>query len=361
MNEPIARKTRLSLSENTASWLTIAGLSAAALYGVAKVAGLARRRPVSLRGKVALVTGGSRGLGLALARELAEYGCEIALCARDEEELGQAAEQIRELRAEVDVFACDLSQADQIEPLVQRVLARFGHIDILVNNAGLIQVAPFESLQRTDFEAAMDLMFWAPVNLTLAVLPHMRKVGGGHVINITSVGGRVAVPHLLPYSCAKFAFVGFSSGLSGELDPNEIHVMTVVPGLMRTGSYLNVPFKGQSAKEFAWFALLGNLPGFSVSAEFAARSIRESLQQRRAACTISLPAKILIHAEALLPDATRTAMQLMNQYLLPAAPGQAGVASGKQINPRFGMWFQALTRLGQMAAQELNQKPAHSA
>lgn len=359
MNEPIKRASRLTVSEGAASWITVAGLSAAALFGVAKFAQLARRRPVSLRGKVALVTGGSRGLGLAVALELAQYGCEIALCARDEQELREASEQVKALHAEVDVFTCDLSKPEQIPPLVQRVLARFGHIDILVNNAGLIQVSPFDNLQHTDFDEAMNLMFWGPVNLTLAVLPHMRSVGGGHVINITSVGGRVAIPHLLPYSCAKFAFVGFSTGLSSELDPNEVHVMTVVPGLMRTGSYLNVPFKGQSAKEFAWFALLGNLPGFSVSAEFAARSIRQALQQRQATCTISLPAKILIHSEALLPDATRTVMQLMNQYLLPAGTAGAGETGGKQINSRFGAWFQALTSLGKMAARELNQHPVN--
>lgn len=366
MNEPVnpqdptrQRRSGLTLSEDIASLITMAGLSAAALFGVAKLAGLARRRPANLRGKVALVTGGSRGLGLAIALELAEYGCEIALCARDREELEAAAEKVRELRTEVDVFPCDLSKPAEIEPLVQRVLGRFGHIDILVNDAGLIQVSPFENLQHSDFDEAMNLMFWGPVNLTLAVLPQMRKVGGGHIVNITSVGGRVAIPHLLPYSCAKFAFVGFSTGLSSELDPNQIHVMTVTPGLMRTGSYLNVPFKGQSEKEFAWFALLGNLPGFSVSAEHAARTIREGLQRRRATCTISVPAKVLINSEAILPEATRTVMQMMNHYILPSGTPAGGEATGKQANSRFGVWFQALTSLGKLAAREFNQGAAH--
>jgi NAD(P)-dependent dehydrogenase (short-subunit alcohol dehydrogenase family) len=355
MTESSERLSGPRRPENAVSWLALGGATAAVLFGIAKLASRVRKSPVNLRGKVALVTGGSRGLGLALAQELGDYGCQIALCARDAAELEQAAEKMREWRVEVDTFACDLSKEEEIEPLIGRVLARFGRIDILVNNAGLIQVAPFDNLEKDDFEKAMDLMFWGPVNLTLAVLPHMRRQGGGHVVNITSVGGRVAVPHLLPYSCAKFAFVGFSTGLSAELSPDDVHVMTVVPGLMRTGSYLNVPFKGQSSKEFAWFGLLGNLPGFSVSADFAARSIRESLQRRQATCTISLPARVLIHAEALLPEATRTIMQLTNELLLPGANAGDQERTGKALNPKFGALFQALTRLGQVAASGLNQ------
>lgn len=355
MNEPISRSTRFNLSENTTSWLAVGAATAAVLFGAAKLAAYARKRPVNLRGKIALITGGSRGLGLAIAQELGEYGCAVALCARDDQELSEAAERLRELRVEVETFVCDLSKSEEIQPLVGRVLARFGRIDILVNNAGQIQVAPFDNLQKEDFDSAMNLMFWAPVNLTLALLPHMRQHGGGHVLNIASVGGRVAVPHLLPYSCAKFAFVGFSTGLSAELNPNDVHVMTVVPGLMRTGSYLNVPFKGQSSKEFAWFGLLGNLPGFSVSADFAARSIRESLQRRQATCTISLPAKVLIHAEALLPEATRTIMQMTTELALPGAAANENSSTGKSLNPRFGAVFQALTSLGRMAATALNQ------
>jgi short-subunit dehydrogenase len=335
-------------------WAAAAGLSAIALFAAAKLAGRVRRRPVELRGKIALITGGSRGLGLALAEELGEYGCKVALVARDESELEEAASGLRARGIEAAVFPCDITQFAGIGPLIDRVLGRFGTIDILVNDAGLIKVAPLDNMARTDFDEAMNLMFWAPVNLTFAVLPHMRKQGGGHIVNITSVGGRVSIPHLLPYSCAKFAFVGFSTGLSSELDPERVHVMTVVPGLMRTGSYLNAQFKGQREKEFAWFSLLGNLPGLSISAEESARTIRQSLQKRELTCTISLPAKILTHAEALLPEATRAVMQLTSR-LLPGPHQNSGEAPGKALNQRFGNLFQALTSLGKVAARGLNQ------
>lgn len=346
-------KTESSM-QTSMPWLAAAGLSAGALFLASKLANSIRRRPVDLSGKVALITGGSRGLGLAIAQEFARQGARLALVARDAAELENAAAQVRALSAEVAVFPTDITQNNSIQTLVGEVINRFGRIDILVNDAGMIKVAPFENVTHDDFEEAMKLMFWAPVNLTLAVLPHMRQRNSGHIVNITSVGGRVAVPHLLPYSCAKFAFTGFSTGLSSELEADEIHVLTVVPGLMRTGSYLNAGFKGAPEHEFAWFSLLGNLPGFSVSAAQAAAEIRSALQRRRLTCTISLPAKILIHSESLLPEATRTAMQFVNRLALPR-PGQEGTHRGKTLNPKFGVLFQAFTSLGRLAAGTLNE------
>ncbi len=336
-------------------WIAAAGLSAAALFAASKFASRIRRKPVQLQGKIALIVGASRGLGLALAHELGDAGCDIALVARDEQELASALSELRSRSIQAESFPCDITDAAAIGSLISRVLERFGRIDILVNDAGIIKVAPLDNVERSDFDEAMNLMFWAPVNLTLAVLPHMRRQGGGHVINITSVGGRVAIPHLLPYCCAKFALVGFSSGLSTELDPEHIHVLTVVPGLMRTGSYLNARFKGSAQNEFAWFGLLGNLPGMSISAEQSAREIREALQRRELHCTISLPAQALIYSDALLPEATRSLLQVANSVVLPKAGAQTESVPGKNLNSRFGPLFQALTSLGRMAAGSLNE------
>lgn len=342
-------------SSNSLHWAAAAGLSAAALFAASKLAGKINRPRVSLVGKVALITGGSRGLGLALAEELGGQGCRLALCARDAEELERAVAKLRARGVEAASFPCDITVEHELDQLLARVIAHFGTLDILVNDAGLIKVSPLEDLQHSDFEEAMNLMFWAPVNLTLKALPHFKRQGSGHIINIASVGGRVAVPHLLPYCCAKFALVGFSTGLSSELDSKRIHVLTVTPGLMRTGSYLHAGFKGPREKEFSWFSLLGNIPGFSVAAEEAARSIREALQSREQVCTISLPAKLLIQSEALLPEATRLMMQMVNTYVLPVATGNKSTGSGKNLNERFGPLFQALTSLGRTAARSLNQ------
>lgn len=341
------------MANGRSSWLAIAGTSGAIVAG-AIIARRATRQHLALSGKTVLITGGSRGLGLALALELGRCGCRVGLCARDAEELEAAQKILAEQNIEAAIFTADIANGEEIGPLVQRAVDHFGRIDILVNNAGSIKVAAFDTLQHADFEEAMNLMFWAPVNLTLAVLPHMRREGDGLVVNITSVGGRVSVPHLLPYCCAKFALVGFSTGLSTELRP-PLHMLTVAPGLMRTGSYLNAQFRGQAEREFAWFSLLGNLPGFSVSAGHAARAIREAMEHRRHTCTISLPANILIRSEAMFPETTRTAMAAMNEWVLPDAQGHTKTFAGKILNADFGSAFQAFTSLGRHAAENLNE------
>lgn len=345
-------KKKPSYSTN---WLMIAAASAAGAVTAAKLASRLARAKLQLRDKVVLITGGSRGLGLSLALELGNLGSRLALCARDPQELERARARLAERGIDVAIFPCDVSEESEIEPLVARVLDRFDRIDVLINNAGHISVAPLDRVQHSDFEQAMKVMFWAPVNLSLAVLPRMKQQRSGHIVDITSVGGCVSIPHLLPYCCAKFAFVGFSKGLGAELDAHRIRVLTVVPGLMRTGSYLNAKFNGSAENEFAWFSLLGNLPGFSVSASYASHCIVRALQHDRRTCTISLPAKVLIRAEALLPEITQATLAAVNRYLLPAPGSGTQSVSGKMLNSSLNVFFQALTSLGKTAARELNE------
>src|SRR6185369_715880 len=117
-----------------------------------------------------------------------------------------------------------------VERLVEAVHRRYGRVDVLVNNAGIIQAGPYESLSLEDFRAAMAANFWGTVHATLAVLPGMRARGGGRIVNVTSIGGTIAVPHLLAYTASKFAAVGFSTGLAVEAARHGVHVTTVVPG-----------------------------------------------------------------------------------------------------------------------------------
>ncbi len=343
------------MSNSLLSLLGKTAASAATVFAARTLFSAGDRRELDLRGKVVLITGGSRGLGFALAQELGSRGARLALCARDENELEEACGRLANHGIEAAPFACDITKETELATLAPRVIGRFDTIDILINNAGMIKVGPLDSFDHSDFEYAMDAMFWAPVNLTFAVLPHMRQRKSGTIVNITSVGGRVSIPHLLPYCCAKFALVGFSTGLSTEVHSDKIHVLTVVPGLMRTGSYLNAEFTGAAKEEFAWFSLLGNLPGFSIAAEHAASSIRHALEQRRHTCTISLPAKLLIASEALLPEATRTVFELTSRALLPDAGHRTSSVAGKTLNPAFGALFQTLTSLGKSAALRFNE------
>ena len=241
--------------------------------------GLQWGRQENLYGQVVLITGGSRGLGLALAREFARAGCRLVLAARDAQELTRAQQDLTQRGAEVLAVPCDVTDQEQVRSLVDQATQRLRCVDIVVNNAGIIQVGPMSTTTVEDFANAMDVMFWGALYPTLAVLPQMRARRSGHVVNITSIGGMVSVPHLLPYTCAKFAAVGLSEGLRAELGQEGIHVTTVVPGLMHTGSYVQARFQGQQEREFTWFALGSTLPLISMSAERAARQIVQATQR----------------------------------------------------------------------------------
>ncbi len=284
---------------------------------------LGRLFEYDFKNKTVLITGGSRGLGLVLAREFAREGARIAICARDERELEQARMDLERLGAEVIAVQCDLTNKQEVNEMVSAVSHRFGHIDVLVNNAGVIQVGPLEVMTHEDFELAMNAHFWAPLNTIMAVLPSMRQRKAGRIVNITSIGGKVSVPHLVPYSASKFALVGLSKGLRAELAKDGITVTTICPGLMRTGSPRNADFKGQHRFEYAWFSISDALPLLTVSAENAARQIINACKHGRAELVISIPAKVAVLFDSLFPEAMARMLAAVNQFL----PGPGGVGT----------------------------------
>jgi NAD(P)-dependent dehydrogenase (short-subunit alcohol dehydrogenase family) len=325
------------VSEKRNSWL-IGGV-----VGVGALAALAafgkKRRRFDFENKVVLITGGSRGLGLVLAREFAAEGARIAICARDAEELASARQDLEARGAEVFDAICDLRNQDEVETLIEDVKTRFGQIDVLVNNAGVIQVGPLEVQTQKDFEDAMAIHFWAPFYTMQAVLPEMRKRGAGRIINISSIGGKIAVPHLAPYCASKFALVGLSSAMHVELAKENIFVTTVCPGLMRTGSHINATFKGQNEKEFALFSISNALPVSSINAERAARQIIAASKRGDAEAVISIQAQLAAKMHNLFPEFTSEILSLVNK-LLPAEGGigkgyATGLESASFVSPSF--------------------------
>jgi NAD(P)-dependent dehydrogenase (short-subunit alcohol dehydrogenase family) len=280
-----------------------------------------------LRDKTVLITGGSRGLGLVMAREFAREGSRLVLCARDDLELQQAGADVEEFGAEVMTVPCDITDRQAVNEMIAGVNAQFGAIDVLVNNAGIIQVGPLEVMTMEDFERAMQSHFWGPLNTIMAVLPSMRQQKSGRIVNISSIGGKVSVPHLIPYSASKFALVGLSKGLRAELLKDGISVTTVCPGLMRTGSPRNADFKGQHRYEYAWFSISDSLPLLTVAAENAARQVVRACKRGQAELVISVPAKLAVLLDALFPELMSQMLGVANQ-LLPA-PGGVGTESMK--------------------------------
>lgn len=313
-----------------------------------------RRKPIDLEGRVALVTGGSRGLGLLLARELGARGCQVAICARDAAELERAEEDLRRRGISVLCVACDVADAASMRDAVEAVRRRWGRLDVLVNNAGIIQVGPLEVMTRDDFQRALDINAMGVVNGVLAALPLMRACGGGRIVNIGSIGGEVPVPHLLPYVFSKYAAVGLSEGLRVELAKHDVVVTTVIPGLMRTGSVYQARFKGERESELAWFATGGSLPITSMDADRAARRIVDALERGDAYITLSWQAALVRLAHALAPGLYADVMSLVDR-MLPGPDGDSPHEERRGLDMRGSRVPPGLTRLADEAALRNNE------
>ncbi len=268
------------------------------------------------RGKHAVVTGGCRGLGLVLARELAARGARLSLCARDAAEVAAAAEELGALAVE-----CDVTDQQRVKEFLAVARQRNGPVDVLVNNAGVIAVGPLDEQRLDDFEQSLRTHLWAALYTSLEVIPEMTARRTGRIVNIASFGGKVAVPHLLAYSVGKFALVGLSDGLRVELARHGVSVTTVCPGLMRTGSHRQAAFKGRHEEEYRWFALGNALPGLSMSAESAARQILRGVALGDAEIVLGLPAQLAVLARAVAPGLVSALAAAADRLVLPEAGG----------------------------------------
>jgi|SRR5688572_18737455 len=316
-----------------------------------------RRTSYDFSGKSVVITGGSRGLGLVMARELADEGARLTLVARDEAELARAAEDItmRQPFAEVLTVSADVRTRYDAERAIAHALDRFGGVDVLINNAGIIQVGPVDHMKLSDYEDAMSTHFWGPLYATLAALPYMRREGTGRIVNISSIGGRIGLPHLVPYSASKFALAGLSDSLRYELARENILVTTVCPGLMRTGSPLNATFKGNHPQEYAWFAISDSLPLATIDADRAARQIIAACRRGDAELVITVQAKLAILARTVAPELFATAMSFING-LLPGPTGHDGDRAqlGRESESEWAP--SALTAPTYRAAEENNER-----
>jgi NAD(P)-dependent dehydrogenase (short-subunit alcohol dehydrogenase family) len=297
----------------------------------------AERNARSISGAVVVITGGSRGLGLALAREFAAEGCRIAICARDEKELDEAREDLRKHSARVFAFVCDVAEKEQVEAFAAAVTSHFGRIDIWVNNAAIIQVAPLEDLKLEDFEKAMAVNFWGKVHGAMAVLPQMLERRSGHIVNINSVGGMISLPHMATYSVSKFAGQGYSESLSVELAPKGVQVTTVSPGPIRTGSFTETEYSGDASEEMEWFGAQASFPlpaplGPLAADKAASLIVRAVKRGTRHLVIPPIPMDIIARAHGLLPELSLAVRTWINGHL-PAPTGDDETKKGEEVLP----------------------------
>ncbi len=241
-----------------------------------------------IEGKVALITGASRGIGAACAAELAGRGARLSLVARSEPGLAAAGGR------EALVTAGDITDEAVRARAVERTLERFGRIDILINNAAAGLYLPAWDTPPEAARRLFELNFFAPLEMARLAAPHMRAQGGGAIVNVASVAAKATLPWLTLYSASKAALCALTDGLRVELAPHGIHAMAVCPGYVRTG--------------FQEHALAGKPPEsvrksrrFTITAEVCARAIARGIE--REARTVMAPrsAWLLVAAARLFP------------------------------------------------------------
>ena len=323
----------------TGAAVGITGIAAASIGGALLTAAAVRalRTRFISDGAVVLITGSSRGLGLAIANRFARKPVKLVLASRNRAELEQAQSTLLATHPHLSpenfyLVAADLAQPSECRRLIAEALARFGRIDVLINNAGIIEVGPIESQTTEAFERSLQVNFFAALHTIWAALPHLRTqspLSGNRrasIVNIASIGGKLAVPHMLPYSTAKFALVGFSEGLYAELRHKGIRVTTVCPGLMRTGGEAHAQFVGDVEFERRWFDFAATTPVISTSAKHAANRIYAAVQQGRAEITITPQAWLAARVAGLAPETTQFTNALVDKYILPEAPASSSAS-----------------------------------
>jgi short-subunit dehydrogenase len=346
--------------------MTSRNSSIAALLGLGLAGFLAGRaavrysRRIKVAGKVAVITGGSRGIGLQVAHELARKGAKLLVCARDEGELRLAQEDLERHGGDVLAVTCDVTSVEQVGNVVYQAIERFGQVDILVTCAGIIVNGPVSHMKLDDFRRVMDVNFFGTLNFILAVAPEMRRRREGRIVAIGSLGGVYPAPHSAPYAASKFAVVGLTETLRSELQNNGIYVTTVNPGFVRDGAIANAQFKGNHEAEKSLAVTASNLPLMTIDPRLLAKRIVNALEHGDADLTTPLIPKLQARFHGAMPTLSGEILAIINR-LLPHRDGNGGdrAREGADISDELApAWARRRQRNAESKFQHTNPRTA---
>jgi short-subunit dehydrogenase len=198
-----------------------------------------------------LITGASQGIGKATAQLFAQRGYNLVLAARQADRLQAVAQQLKELNVSVLALPTDVQDFSQVEALIDTALKQYGSVDVLVNNAGIYSSGPVEQFSLADWQRVINTNLWGYIHTVQALLPHLLAQGRGTIVNVGSIGGKVPIPYLTPYTTSKFAVSGFTQALHAELAAKGIQVCGIYPNLIRSSFLERAIFEGQTPEDAA--------------------------------------------------------------------------------------------------------------
>ena len=257
-----------------------------------------------------------------------------------------------EFEERVSIHVMDITDREGVQRVVDEISNGYGPIEMAIHVAGIIQVGPAADVALEHFDQALDIMAKGPINMAWSVLPSMRERRRGRIGVDASVGGVVSPPHLLPYSTAKFAALGFTGGLAAELVGTGVTATSIVPGLMRTGSHDQAAFTGDAAAEHNWFNVAASAPLISADSTRAARRLVDGVLAVKPLVTVAPLAWMAYRVRGLMPGTTTQAMGIANRFL-PRATGNAVPVKGSQLS--VPPVVQRLTHWGRRAAARNNE------
>ena len=196
-----------------------------------------------------LITGASQGIGRATALLFAQKGYDLVLAARQADRLQTVAQEVQALGRSALAVPTDVKEPEQVNTLAQKALAQYGSIDVLINNAGIYLSGPVEEFSLSDWHQAIDTNLWGYIHMIQALLPQFLERGSGTIVNLSSIGGKVPIPYLVPYSTSKFAVTGLTEALHSELAPKGIQVCGIYPSVIKSSLMERAIFRGKNDQD----------------------------------------------------------------------------------------------------------------